>query len=64
MPRGGARPGGGRPKGSTKPVEQHTIYKSITIACPADECDAIKALAEKSGKSVSRYLVDLALKNN
>ncbi len=67
MPRGGYREGGGRPKGSpNKGTElgRKTIFKTISISGYPEEIEAVKALAEKSGKSVSRFLLDLAFNSN
>ena len=56
---GGKRKGAGRPKGTTK--ENKKIYKTFSVSCLESEEAEIKRLAESSGKTVSRYLVDLAL---
>lgn len=61
MPSGGKREGAGRPKGSTK--ETHKPFKHLSIHCSPEEVEMIKAKAEKAGKPVGRYLIDLA-KNN
>ena len=60
MPRGGYREGSGRPK---KSLEEKTIYKNFTVSCLPEEYEAVKALATKEGKTLSRYLIDLALNN-
>ena len=57
--KGGKRVGAGRPVGTTKSV----IAKRITITIYPDEEEIIKKLAKESGKSVSRYLIEKALKN-
>lgn len=57
--KGGKRTGAGRPAGTTKDV----IAKRITITIYPDEEEIIKKLAKESGKSVSRYLIENALKN-
>lgn len=56
---GGARIGAGRPKGTFSKSEKAS--GRIVIACLESEVLKIKELAAKSGKNVSRYLVDLAL---
>ena len=59
MPRGGKRAGAGRPKGS---VRGRTVeYKTISISARPAEVEAIRAAARAAGKSVSRFLVELAL---
>jgi len=60
MPRGGIREGSGRPR---KKEEEKTVYKNFTVSCLPDEYEKIKALALQEGKTLSRYLVDLALNN-
>lgn len=59
MARGGKREGAGRPAGikTGRTVE----YKTISISALPEEIAAIKLAAEKAGKTVSRYLVELAL---
>ncbi|WP_297645922.1 hypothetical protein [uncultured Treponema sp.] len=57
--KGGKRIGAGRPAGTKKEV----TAKRITITIYPDEEVIIKKLAKESGKSVSRYLVENALKN-
>lgn len=47
--------GGGRKATGVKRV-------SFSVSCQPEELEQVKALAEKSGKSVSRFLLDLALK--
>lgn len=47
--------GGGR-----KPTGIKRVY--ITVSCQPQEREQVLALAEKAGKSISRYLLDLALK--
>lgn len=59
MPRGGKRDGAGRPKGTAK--GRTVEYKTISISALPDEAEAIKSAAAKAGKTVSRYLVGLAL---
>lgn len=54
MPRGGVRPGAGR-----KPTGRK--YHVMSVTGTKDELDAIRRKAAEAGKSVSRYLVELAL---
>lgn len=64
MPRGGYRPGGGRPKGSpNKGTElgRKTVFKSTTISGSPEEIDALKKLAEQNGKSLSRLVIETLL---
>ena len=65
MARGGYRPGGGRPKGSpNKGTElgRKTIFKTTTISGSPEEINALKELAEKSRKSLSRLIIETLLK--
>ena len=48
--------GGGRKATGVKRV-------SFSMSCQPEELDKVKDLAEKAGKSVSRFLLDLALKS-
>lgn len=57
--KGGKRIGAGRPVGTTKEI----VAKRITITIYPGEEEIIKKLAKERGKSVSRYLVENALKN-
>ena len=59
MPRGGKRDGAGRPAGTSK--GRTVEYKTISISALPEEIECIKAAAEKAGKTVSRFLVELAL---
>lgn len=59
MPRGGKREGAGRPAGTTR--GRTVEYKTISISALPEEVETIKAAAAKHGKTVSRYLVELAL---
>ena len=59
MPRGGKREGAGRPAGTK--TGRTVEYKTISISALPEEIAAIKLAAEKAGKTVSRYLVELAL---
>lgn len=58
---GGRREGAGRPKGTTK--ENRKVYKTFSVSCLENELALIKSNAEKQGKTPSRYLIDLALKD-
>lgn len=53
--RGGAREGAGRPK-SDDPT------KKFSMSSKMSEYEMIEKAAKKAGKTISRYLVDLALK--
>ena len=48
--------GGGRKATGVKRV-------SFSVSCQPEELEKVKSLAEKAGKSVSRFLLDLALKS-
>lgn len=50
---GGKRDGAGRKKGIKKP------YQSITIALPEEDAMKLRALAEKNGLSISKYVLSL-----
>ncbi len=52
--------GGGRKKGSG----EGTKRVSFSVSCQPEELEKVKALAEKAGKSVSRFLLDLAFNSN
>lgn len=58
---GGKREGAGRPKGTTK--ENKKVYKTFSVSCLENELAQIKINAEKQNKTLSRYLVDLALED-
>ena len=57
--RGGKRPGAGRPKGSVK--GRTRIYKKINLAFLEEDYEAMKKLADESGKSFSRFIADKVL---
>lgn len=59
MARGGKREGAGRPAGTK--TGRTVEYKTISISALPEEIAAIKLAAEKAEKTVSRYLVELAL---
>lgn len=59
MARGGKREGAGRPAGTK--TGRTVEYKTISISALPEEIAAVKLAAEKAGKTVSRYLVELAL---
>lgn len=59
MARGGKREGAGRPAGTK--TGRTVEYKTISISALPEEVETIKSLAGKAGKTVSRYLVELAL---
>jgi len=54
---GGQRPGAGRPK-SADPT------KKFSVSARASEYAIIECAAKKTGKTISRYLIDLALKES
>lgn len=58
---GGKREGAGRPKGTTK--KNKKVYKTFSVSCLENELAQIKSNAEKQNKTLSRYLVDLALED-
>ncbi len=54
----------GLPKGSKNKIAaqgRKTIFASTTISGSPEEIKQIKILAESSGKSVSRFSIDLSL---
>ncbi|MBR4464793.1 MAG: ribbon-helix-helix protein, CopG family [Treponema sp.] len=51
--------GGGRKKGSGSGTKR----VSFSVSCQPEELEKVKSLAEKAGKSVSRFLLDLAFKS-
>lgn len=58
---GGKRAGGGRRKGSpNKGTElgRKTIYTTITLSAKPEEAARIRELANDSGKSISRFIID------
>ena len=56
---GGKRPGAGRPKGSVKGNLRK--YKSVSLALLEEDYEAMKKLADASGKSFSRFVADRIL---
>lgn len=64
---GGAREGAGRKAGwkergeagGRKPTGVKRV--SFSVSCQPEELEAVKAAAARSGKTVSRFLLDLAL---
>lgn len=61
---GGARSGAGRKSGGKNSVPRSAETKKtgrIVISCLESEAEQIKALAEKNGKTTSRFLLELAL---
>lgn len=57
----------GRPKGSpNKGTElgRKTIFKTTAISGTPEEIDKLKLLAEKEGKSLSRFIIDHLLNQN
>lgn len=62
--RGGVRSGAGRPKGAKNKVEaQGTKRVSFSVSCQPEELEKLKELVKASGKSTSRFLLDLAFDN-
>ena len=59
MARGGKREGAGRPVGTKR--GRTVEYKTISISARPKEVEAIRESARIAGKTVSRYLVELAL---
>lgn len=62
MEHGGKREGAGRPKGTTK--AEHKKYKNITVSLLPEDYETIKNLAEKENKTISKFLVGLAIKKD
>lgn len=69
MARGGARPGAGRKPGWSARGEEggrkpgvNVKFKTITISLHEDEAEKLKALAEASGKSMSRFVYESIVK--
>lgn len=44
-----------------KPTGRQKIYRTLSIAGTDEEVSRIRELAEESGKSVSRYVIDTLL---
>ena len=57
--RGGRRPGAGRPKGTLRGIKHP--YKKVSLAFEESDKEAIKKLAEESGKTFSRFVADKVL---
>ena len=60
--RGGLREGAGRKKGSVSKGEHKT--GRLVISCLESEEAEIRRLAAASGKTVSRYIVDILLQGS
>lgn len=56
---GGAREGAGRKKGSHNAGERKD--KRVVLVCTQTEYDTIKEKASAQGKTVTKFLLDLAL---
>lgn len=56
---GGKREGAGRPKGTTK--ENRKTYKTFSVSCLDEDFALIKQQAESCGKTISKYLIELAM---
>lgn len=64
MASGGLREGSGRPKGAknkTPAQGRKTLFKNITVSGSPEEIEQLKKLAEASGKSLSRFVLDSLL---
>ena len=61
MTKGGKREGAGRPVGTK--TGRTVEYKTISISALPEEVEIVKDSAKKAGKTVSRYLIDLALQS-
>ena len=53
---------GGYHGGGRKPTGRQKIYVNTTISGLPEEIDALKALAKKSGKTLSRLVIETFLK--
>ena len=56
---GGKRSGAGRPKGTS--TGRTRIYKKVNLAFLEEDYEAMRKLAEGSGKSFSRFIADSVL---
>ncbi len=56
---GGKRPGAGRPKGTTRGITR--VYKKVNLSFLEEDYEAMRKLAEESGKSFSKFIVDKVL---
>lgn len=56
---GGKRKGAGRPKGSSTGINHP--YKKVMVAFEESDYIEMKGLADKSGKSFSRFIADKVL---
>lgn len=56
---GGKRPGAGRPKGTA--TGRTRIYRKVNLSFLEEDYDAMRKLAEDSGKSFSRFIADSVL---
>ena len=54
--RGGPQPGSGRPR-----IDVHKKFKTISISGSPEEIELIQERAKASGKSVSRYIIDIVM---
>lgn len=53
---------GGYHGGGRKPTGRQKIYVNTTISGLPEEIDALKALARKSGKTLSRFVIETFLR--
>lgn len=58
--RGGERKGAGRPKGSG----EGTKRVSFCVSCQPEELERLREIVAASGKSTSRFLLDLAFRDS
>ena len=56
---GGKRPGAGRPKGTATGIKHP--YKKVNLAFAEEDYEAMRKLADSSGKSFSRFIADRVL---
>lgn len=54
----GHQPGVPNPNGGRKPTGLKRV--SFSVSCQPEELERLKELAKKSGKTTSRFLLDLA----
>lgn len=55
---------GGYHGGGRKPTGRQKIYVNTTISGLPEEIDSLKALAKKSGKTLSRLIIESFLKKS
>lgn len=62
--RGGSRVGAGRPSGTTGEYKEIKKSSFIQIRVTEEEKQKLQELADKSGKKLSKFLLDLAFDMN